>query len=72
MAGTPTTAELTTRDVLVQIDRRLSLIEGDLRAMDAKLDHRSDGLRSDINGRFYWTVGTMVALVGLVVAVIKL
>lgn len=35
MTSTP---ELTTRDVLQQVDRRLSLIEGDLRGLDAKID----------------------------------
>ncbi len=32
------TAELTTRDVLLQIDRRLELSEGDVRRVDAKID----------------------------------
>ena len=33
-----TSAELTTRDVLLQIDRRLELSEGDVRRLDVKLD----------------------------------
>ena len=32
------TAELTTRDVLLQIDRRLELSEGDVRRLDARID----------------------------------
>lgn len=47
-----TAAELTTRDVLQQIDRRLSLIEGDLRSLDAKLDDKIDGLGSETSAQF--------------------
>ena len=32
--------ELTTRDVLLQVDRRLTLIEDDLRALDQKVEER--------------------------------
>ena len=32
--------ELTTRDVLLQVDRRLTLIEDDLRTLDQKWDQR--------------------------------
>ena len=35
---TPETSEITTRDVLKQIDRRLELIESDVRAVSEKLD----------------------------------
>ena len=35
---TPETSEITTRDVLQQIDRRLELIESDVRAVSEKLD----------------------------------
>ena len=41
MTSTP---ELTTRDVLQQVDRRLSLIEEDLRGLDAKLDAKVNAL----------------------------
>ena len=34
----PTSTEITTRDVLLQIDRRLELSEGDVRRLDAKID----------------------------------
>jgi len=116
MSAEQTAAELTTRDVLLQVDRRLTLIEGDLRTLDEKLDDKIDGLRSDVDRRFTliegdlrtldekldgkidglrtemyaqfgtlrtelsakldshlkWTLGTMAALIGLVVAVFKL
>ena len=35
---TSETSEITTRDVLQQIDRRLELIEGDVRVVSEKLD----------------------------------
>ena len=34
----PETSEITTRDVLQQINRRLELIESDVRAVSEKLD----------------------------------
>ena len=43
------TAELTTRDVLVQIDRRLELSEGDVRRLDAKLDDVESKLTARID-----------------------
>lgn len=56
--------ELTTRDVLQQVDRRLSLIEGDLRALGTKLDTKVDT-------RFYWTLGTiLVSWMSTIVAVL--
>ena len=47
----PTSAELTTRDVLVQIDRRLELSEGDVRRLDAKLDAKIDDLEARLTAR---------------------
>ncbi|MCY3761468.1 MAG: hypothetical protein OXH50_09475 [Gemmatimonadetes bacterium] len=44
-----TSAELTTRDVLVQIDRRLELSEGDVRRLDAKLDDVESKLTARID-----------------------
>jgi len=38
MSAEQTAAELTTRDVLLQVDRRLTLIEGDLRSLDEKVE----------------------------------
>ena len=51
MAAEQTAAELTTRDVLLQVDRRLTLIEEDLRGLDDKLDDKVDGLRSEVDRR---------------------
>ena len=52
MSAEQTSVELTTRDVFQQVDRRLSLIEGDLRALDEKLDDKIDGLRSETSTQF--------------------
>ena len=46
----PTSAELTTRDVLLQIDRRLELSEGDVRRLDAKIDDVEARLTARIDG----------------------
>ncbi|NKB70622.1 MAG: hypothetical protein GKR89_26430 [Candidatus Latescibacteria bacterium] len=51
MAAEHTNPELTTRDVLSQIDRRLSLIEEDSRALDDKLTGRIDALDDKLTGR---------------------
>ena len=76
MPAEQTAAELTTRDVLLQVDRRLTLIEGDLRSLDEKLDDKIDGLRMELTTRLdshlKWTLGTMVTLTGLTVAVFGL
>ena len=44
--------ELTTRDVLLQVDRRLTLIEDDLRTLDQKWDQRFGSLDQKIDARF--------------------
>ena len=44
--------ELTTRDVLLQVDRRLTLIEDDLRTLDQKWDQRFGTLDQKIDTRF--------------------
>ena len=49
-SGQPLT-ELTTRDVLLQVDRRLTLIEDDLRTLDQKWDQRFDTLDQKIDAR---------------------
>ena len=46
----PTSAELTTRDVLLQIDRRLELSEGDVRRLDSKIDEFESRLAARIDG----------------------
>lgn len=62
------TPELTTRDVLHQVDRRLSLIEEDLRSLDTKvdrtrveLDAKIDRLDAKIGANLHWTVGLLLA-----------
>ena len=59
MSADQTSAELTTRDVLLQVDRRLTLIEGDLRSLNDKfdglddnLDNKIDGLRAEMYAQF--------------------
>tara|TARA_Y100000588_G_scaffold353008_1_gene406101 strand:- start:245 stop:556 length:312 start_codon:yes stop_codon:yes gene_type:complete len=42
--------ELTTRDVLQQIDRRLTLIEKDVRQLHGKLEGQGEGLRAEMKG----------------------
>ena len=44
--------ELTTRDVLLQVDRRLTLIEDDLRTLDQKWDQRFGTLEQKTDARF--------------------
>ena len=69
MTSTP---ELTTRDVLQQVDRRLSLIEDDLRGLDAKLDakigildtkidKKIEGLDAKLDSRFNLVIGLILA-----------
>lgn len=57
MSADQTAAELTTRDVLLQVDRRLTLIEGDLRSLDDKLDDKIDGLRHEFSTRLSDEIG---------------
>ena len=64
--------ELTMRDVLLQVDRRLTLIEDDLRTLDQKWDQRfgsldqkidsqTNQLRQEMNSKFHWTLGVVLA-----------
>lgn len=55
------TPELTTRDVLHQVDRRLSLIEEDLRSLDTKVDRTRVELDAKIGANLHWTVGLLLA-----------
>lgn len=55
------TPELTTRDVLHQVDRRLSLIEEDLRSLDTKVDRTRVELDAKVGANFHWTVGLLLA-----------
>ena len=43
--------ELTTRDVLLQVDRRLTLIEDDLRTLDQKWEQRFESLDQKIDAQ---------------------
>jgi hypothetical protein len=62
--------ELTTRDVLQQVDRRLSLMEEDLRAqdekqdermasLDAKWDRRITSVETKSDAQFRWSTGRL-------------
>ena len=59
MGSEQSTPELTTRDVLLQLDRRTELIEGDLRSLDTKVDTLAQQtaagfaeLRQEMSARF--------------------
>ncbi|MBM3278875.1 MAG: hypothetical protein FJY95_12460 [Candidatus Handelsmanbacteria bacterium] len=58
MTSTP---ELTTRDVLQQVDRRLSLIEEDLRGLDAKVDTKIGAVEAKLDSKFHLVVGLILA-----------
>ena len=49
MATQEPISDITTRDVLQQVDRRLELLEGDVRALDAKVDSGFSELRGHID-----------------------
>lgn len=60
--------ELTTRDVLHQVDRRLTRIEDDLRSLETKVDHGFGRLDTKIDtglarsdDKFRWSYGLMFA-----------
>ena len=44
MASQPNAPDLTTRDIFLQVDRRLTLIEEDVRTLDQKVDGLDDKL----------------------------
>ncbi len=63
--------ELTTRDVLQQIDHRLSLLETDVRenhtkieakidALDSKIEVEIRELRREFNGKFNLVIGLVI------------
>ena len=52
MPAEQTLTELTTRDVLLQVDRRLTLIEDDLRTLDQKWDQQFGTLDQETDARF--------------------
>jgi hypothetical protein len=65
VATEQTLPEPTLRDVLLQVDRRLTLIEGDLRNLDSRFNARIDALDlkfdNRIDNRFQWTIGIVFA-----------
>ncbi|MYF92539.1 MAG: hypothetical protein F4049_16135 [Gemmatimonadetes bacterium] len=54
------TPELSIRDVLQQIDRRLSLIETDVRENKAKIDSLAAEIRREFNGKFNLVIGLVI------------
>lgn len=52
MATQEPISDITTRDVLQQVDRRLELLEGDVRSLDAKVDSGFSELRSYVDSGF--------------------
>ena len=53
-------SELTTRDVLQQVNRRLEMIEGDRRSLQEAIDLKlaAQDARADV--RIRWTIGVIV------------
>ncbi len=75
MSADQTSTDLTTREVLSQVDRRIDLVETDLRkldskiaALDSKMDSRFDALAEKMDARFRQLTTTMVAVAGVLVA----
>lgn len=52
MSADQSTSELTTRDVLVQVDRRVTLIEGDVRELREHMDARFDAAGRETSRQF--------------------
>ena len=52
--------ELSTRDVLLQIDRRLSLIEEDVRENNTKIDSVAAEIRREFSGKFNLVIGLII------------
>ena len=66
MSADQTSPELTTRDVLAQVGRRIELLETDIRSIDSKVDLLSE----KIDTRFRHLTTTIVAAAGVLVAVV--
>ena len=71
MSNPQPASELSTRDVLQQIDRRLSLIETDVRenntkteskidALESKIDSVAAEMRREFNGKFNLVTGLII------------
>jgi hypothetical protein len=64
VAGQAEGAATMTPSVYEQINIRLGLMEQDIRALGAELHSEIAALRADLNNRFMWLVGIMVAMWG--------
>ena len=53
---------LGTKDVLEQVDARLGNVEQDIRALRTEMRTEIRDLRAEMNGRFTWLYGLMVAV----------
>ena len=64
MSNPQSSSELTTRDVLQQIDHRLSLIERDVRENHTKIEGKIEveirELRREFNGKFNLVIGLVI------------
>lgn len=62
--------ELTTRDVLAQIDRRLSRIEDDVRDFRQYVDERFSRLENKVDSNFRWhlalSLGTWLSVMSAI------
>ena len=54
-------AELTTRDVFAQIDRRLTRLEDDLRELRRYVEDRFAALEAKVDRSFRWLLGITLA-----------
>ena len=66
MSSDQASPELTTRDVLAQVGRRIELLETDIRTIDSKVDLLSE----KIDTRFRHLTTTIVAAAGVLVAIV--
>jgi len=58
------TTELTVRDVLSQVDRRIDLVETDIRKLDSKFDSKFGAM----DAKFRQLTTTIIAVAGILVA----
>ena len=68
MAADQATPELTTRDVLAQVARRIELLETDVRSLSSKVDTRFDAFSEKMDARFRNLTTTIVAVAAVLVA----
>ena len=60
MSNPQSAPELSTRGVLLQIDRRLSLIEADVRENNTKIDSVVAEIRREFSGKFNLVIGLII------------